>query len=205
MQCHVSLVRSAPCLVGGHVFIRGLCVLRSECDGGLDAIIYGQALLHHFYRDFLHGEPHRWLGDDLEQVPAPQFFVEYAGPRVLKPSARADEPPRHRLADFQHGHHLRAGAEHHRGDRKHHLLYSHAKARNIGRIGGRGGEEHHGHHNTGSPERPAIRLIHPEISDIAFYFDHNRISKILRLDQSKRAKSVGGKSRPRICENCTAF
>ena len=58
---------------------------------------------------------------------------------------------------------------------------------------------------TGSPERPAIRLIHPEISDIAFYFEHNRISKILRLDQSKRAKSVVGKSRPRICEKCTDF
>ena len=58
---------------------------------------------------------------------------------------------------------------------------------------------------TGSPERPAIRMIHPEISDIAFYFEHNRISKILRLDQSKRAKSVVGKSRPRICEKCTDF
>ena len=59
--------------------------------------------------------------------------------------------------------------------------------------------------STGSPERPAIRLIHPEFSYIAFYFEHNRISKILRLDQSKRAKSVVGKSRPRTCENCTTF
>ena len=58
---------------------------------------------------------------------------------------------------------------------------------------------------TGSPERHAIRLVHPEILDIAFYFEHNRISKILRLDQSKRAKSVVGKSRPRICEKCTDF
>ena len=50
--------------------------------------------------------------------------------------------------------------------------------------------------STGSPERPANRLIHPEFSYTAFYFEHNRISKILRLDQSKSAKSVVGKSRP---------
>ena len=42
----------------------------------------------------------------------------------------------------------------------------------------------HRHYITGSPERPAIRVIHPEISYIAFYFEHNRISKILRLDQA---------------------
>ena len=62
-----------------------------------------------------------------------------------------------------------------------------------------------GSYCTGSPERPAIGVIHLQYSDIAFYFEHNRISKILRLDQSKRAKSVVGKSRPRTCENCTNF